>query len=336
MPFDKTVLTVMKQWDYGRPERGVSVDKSCFGAALSELVSNVETIWYDEYLDNMADFQSLLLKRAQEISPDLIFFVPQHRHEFEVETLKQLKEQCPTMVWFGDDEWRFESFSSQIAPYFSHVVTTDPWSIDKYVELGVSPMLSAWAAQPHREPMPPLENRDELKYDVTFVGGANEVRKWFIRMLAKEGVRVECFGAGWKNGRVSYEEMYEIFRQSRINLNLSNSVSSDIRYVFGGVRNFARWLKSSKRTEQIKARNFEIPLAGGFQLTNYVPHLERYWDIGKEVAVYSSVDDCAKQIAYHLKHEDTRLEVAKKGYRRAAEEHTFKNRLNDVLQQIWT
>jgi len=278
----------MKQWDYGRPERGVSVDKSCFGAALSELVSNVETIWYDEYLGNLADLQSIIRKRAEEISPDLIFFIPQHKHEFEVETLKYLKERFPTMVWFGDGE-----------------------------------------------PVPPIEIRDELKHDVTFIGGANEVRRWFIRMLEKEGVRVECFGAGWGNGRVSYEEMYEIFRQSRINLNLSNSVSSDISYVFGGIRNFARWLKSAKRTEQIKARNFEISLAGGFQLTNYVPHLERYWDIGKEVAVYTSVYDCAKQIAYHLKHEVDRLEIAKRGYRRAVEEHTFKNRLNDIFHQIW-
>lgn len=144
MPFNKTVLAVMKQWDYGRPERGVSVDKSCFGAVLSELVSRVETIWYDEYLDNLTDLQPLIRKRAEEVSPDLIFFVPQQKHEFEVETLKYLKERFSTMVWFGDDEWRFESFSSQIAPYFSHVVTTDPWSIDKYVELGVEPMLSAW------------------------------------------------------------------------------------------------------------------------------------------------------------------------------------------------
>ena len=38
--------------------------------------------------------------------------------------------------------------------------------------------------------------------------------------------------------------------------------------------------------KQIKGRNFEIPGCGGFLLTDYVPGLERYFQIGEEIVCY--------------------------------------------------
>ena len=121
-----------------------------------------------------------------------------------------------------------------------------------------------------------------------------------MQRLADIGIPVACFGAGWTNGRVDNESMELIFRASRINLNISNSVSHDLRFVLSGPRNFLHYLRSPKRVEQMKARNFEIPLAGGFQLTNYVPCLERYLTIGNEVTIYSTPEECAGQIRYFL------------------------------------
>ena len=60
--------------------------------------------------------------------------------------------------------------------------------------------------------------------------------------------------------------------------------------------------------EQIKARNFEIPLAGGFQLSNYVPGLEKYLKIGDEIAVYNTPEECAQQVEYYLANDEIRRE----------------------------
>lgn len=334
MKWNKRVLAVLMQWDYCDKRRGVSGDKLIFFDVISKLVSNLDVFWYDEYVNDPDTLRKIAYKKAEALNPDLIFFAT-YTDQFDPATLDAFKARWPTCAWFGDDSWRFENYTAKLAPHFSYVCTTDIFSIEKYRKIGVEPILSQWAAQQIGSPRKALGPGDKYKYDVSFVGGYNEVRGWFIKMLQRQGISVECFGHGWPNGMVTFEEMAEIFNESKISLNLSNSVSKDVRFVFGGPRNFARFLLSPKNVEQMKARNFEIPLAGGFQLANYVASLERYLAIGKEVAVYSDLEDCARQIRYYLSNEGERCGISMAGQKRAQAEHTYTHRFENILGQIW-
>lgn len=321
------------EWDYCDSARGPSMDKECFYKNLSMLVSNVEPFWYDPYINDIPRLQELLIDKVKAYNPDLIFFVP-YTDQFLPETLDLLKKRWPTFAWFGDDTWRFESYSSKMAPHFSHIATTDPFSVPKYTAIGITPIVTQWAAQLNNTRLgtaPP----EVYDYDVSFVGGYNRFRAWYIEQLGKAGIKVHCFGAGWPAGKVSFAEMDRIFYKTRINLNLSNSISRDIRFIFSSFRSVVNYLRSPKRAEQIKARNFEIPLAGGFQLTNYVPGLERYLKIGEEVAVFSSPEECVRQIKYFLADENERVRILLAGQQRAAHEHTYLNRLEEILGTIW-
>lgn len=331
---DKTILTVLMQWDYGKPERGTSLDKVCFFDNLQKLVGRVEVLWFDDYLDKRDELQKLLLEQADNIKPDLVLFIP-FTAQFTIGTLDELKQRYPTYAWFGDDQWRFESFSSKLASHFTHVSTTDYWSITKYEAIGIKPILTQWAAQPYTENIGPLKANESYEYEISFIGGRNRYREWFIEELEKNGIRVECFGAKWRNGRVSYEDMEQIFRKSKINLNISNSFGYDAQFLLSSMGNFLKHLRAKKNAEQIKARNFEIPLAGGFQLSNYVLGLERYLNIGQEIAVYNSVDDCVKQIHYYLGQEKERNQIIHQSHNRVITEHTYLHRLKHVLEEIW-
>lgn len=332
--WNKTVLTVMLQWDYGQASRGVSIEKSSFFSAMQQLVQRVEPLWFDEYLTDPVPLQELVLSRAKEMQPDLIFFIP-YSDQFTVETLDSLKNISPTYCWFGDDQWRFDSFSVRYAPHFTYISTTDPWSIPKYRSIGLEPILTQWAGHPFSEVRGALPGTQEFAHDVSFVGARTKYRTWFVQRLAKCGIHVACFGAGWPNGRIDNVSMEQIFRTSRINLNISNSISHDVRFVLSSPRNLSHYLCSPKRVEQVKARNFEIPLAGGFQLTNYVPCLERYLRIGEEVAIYSTPEDCISQIQHYLAADEEREQIARSGNRRAEDEHTYEHRLADIFTQIW-
>ena len=331
--WNKKILTVLMQWDYGDKSRGVSMEKTYFHDNLRKLAANVEPFWYDEYLNDLPRLQKLVLEKAAAYGPDLIYFMPSE-HQFSVETLDLLKKRWPTCVWFGDDTWRFDSYSSKLAPHFSFVATTDPYSVEKYRKLGVEPILTQLGAQLSAGDLGPLPP-PVYDHEVSFVGGRNNIRAWFISRLEKLGIEVKCFGAGWPAGKVSFADMDLIFRKSRINLNLSNSLNHDIRFVFGGPRNFATYLRSTKFAEQIKARNFEIPLAGGFQLTNYVAGLERYLKVGEEVAVFATPEECAQQIRYYLGNEAERLAILSAGTKRAERELTYLSRLQEMLGHIW-
>jgi spore maturation protein CgeB len=89
-----------------------------------------------------------------------------------------------------------------------------------------------------------------------------------------------------------------------------------------------------ERPPQIKGRTFEIPGCGGFQLTEYVPHLERYFELEREVSVYRTTEDLIERIAYWINNPEERRDVAAAGYRRVMAEHTYDHRFASIFASM--
>lgn len=83
---------------------------------------------------------------------------------------------------------------------------------------------------------------------------------------------------------------------------------------------------------QIKGRTFEVPGSGGFLLTERVPHLADYFDIGREVAVFEGADDLLDQVDRWLGDEEARGRVAQAGYQRVMREHTYDHRFEAIFR----
>lgn len=329
----KTILYIAFKYEYGKKENGLALNYKAWYESFLALGYEVETIFYEEYTKEA--LQKKILDFSIINDPDMIFFILQSDH-IETSTLIKLKEKKYfTVNFFGDDQWRFESFSSKYANYFSACITTDKYSIEKYQNIGQKNIIrSQWASL---ESSINYSNKN-YKYDVSFIGGVSRYRKWFINALDKKGVKVHCFGNGWENGRVTYEEMEEIFASTKINLNISNSTSYDIRYLTSSLKNIMAFIKSifksGKNSSQTKARNFEIPTQGGFQLTDFVPSLDDYFDIGKEVACYSCFDEVELLINYYLKNQNEREIIKFAGIKKARSKHTFKHRTINFMQRL--
>ena len=325
------ILYVDLQYDYGIKERGRNIiGLDGFKKSFKELGHEVIAFYYDEYLQNTSALQSELIAFADKHTPDLIFF-SLYQNQFESETLLYLKSKYKTMNWFGDDQWRFDNFTYKYANAFTYCVTTDKFSIPKYHQLGQKNVLySQWAAiNTHKIP-----KFKAYKYDVTFIGGFHPYRKWFINTLKKKGISIEAFGNGWKNGPLDAAEMNELFVNSKINLNIGNSNSFDLRYLVSYWKAIPLLFKSKKNASQIKARNFEIPYFNGFQLSDYTPTIENYFDIGKEIICYKDVDEAELLIKYYLENEQERERIKHKGHQKAVNEHGYYHRLKEILEQI--
>ena len=326
------ILFVDIEYDYGEKSRGPNaIGQLGFKASFERLGHTVVPFYYDSYLKgDLSKLQVDLKAKADEVKPDIIFFIL-FRDQFTFETLDYLKSKYKTMNWFGDDTWRFDGFTSKFAPHFSYCVTTDKFSIPKYKALGVQNVIRAqWAAIDHHEMISPLP----YKYDVSFVGGANQYRKWLVSYLQKNGIKVECFGHGWPNGSLSNEKMIELFASSKINLNLSNSASFDLRYLLKNPKNIAHTFHSKKHASQIKARNFEINYFAGFQLADYVPGLEDYYVIGKDLACYSNPDEAILLINHYLANPEEREQIRDEGMKKARQGFTYKTQIEHVLNEF--
>ena len=330
----KKILYISFQYEFGNPENGYAMNYKAWYENFLKLGYEIEPIFYDSH--SKEELQLTIIEKANYIKPDMIFFILQ-KTQVEKQTLEKLRLLGYFVVnFFGDDHWRFPNFSIHYANYFDVCITTDKFSIDKYKAIGQNNIIySQWGS------LESYINYKNLsyKYDVSFVGGISPHRKWFVSELEKRNIKVYCFGNGWDNGRVTYNQVEQIFVSSKINLNISNSLSYDMRFLLSSPRNFASTIKAllrggGKNTSETKARNFEIPVQGGFQLTDYVPTLEEYYYIGKEVVCYSNIDEAENLIHYYLKHEAERESIKSAGVEKARSEHTFKNRIVEFMKEI--
>ena len=118
------VLYVDLEYDYGIKSRGInSIGQDGFKSSFLRLGHNVDSFYYDDYLDDLKSLQKDLCDYADKVKPDLIFFCL-FRDQFSFKTLNYLKSRYTTINWFGDDQWRFNSFTRHYAPCFSWCVTT--------------------------------------------------------------------------------------------------------------------------------------------------------------------------------------------------------------------
>ena len=73
---------------------------------------------------------------------------------------------------------------------------------------------------------------------------------------------------------------------------------------------------------------------GGFELTEYVPSLEDYYHIGKDIVCYKDVDEAELLIRYYLENDDEREAIKKRGIEVSRQKHVFKSRIMDFMLEV--
>jgi spore maturation protein CgeB len=346
------VLYVGLKYDYGQPERGLSYEYVHFLETLRRMAGIVVDFFpFDEVMREVGRkrMNARLLHAVHKAKPDVCFFVL-FTDEIEKATIRTITNESGaiTLNWFGDDHWRFSTFSRFFAREFQWVLTTDSLAVTKYQELGCNRVIKTqWGVNHH------LYKRFELpqEFDVTFVGQVHSQRERIIDQLQRAGIHVQCWGKGWESGRLGQDEMIRTYSRSKISLNFTES-SIGFRWkpiaktfltrrADDSIRlNSPRELMSSfsalfdKHRQQIKGRNFEIPGAGGFLLTSHADNLEEYFVPGKEIATFQNVEDLIEKIGYYLSHDDERERIRKAGHERALREHTYEHRFQGIFETI--
>lgn len=326
------ILYVAMRYDYGDPSRGLSFEETNFRRSLEGMGHRLTPVDFMERAarDGVARMRQDLIELAAETKPELAFFFL-FTDQLDRQTIEAVGKQggCPTVNWFADDHWRFEDFTRHMAPAFDLAVTTDADSLSKYRLLADTRVhLSQWACNRYSYG----RVTTKLKHDVTFVGQPHGDRRQTVARLGDAGVPVECWGFGWSAGQLEHEQMIDVFASSRINLNLSNS--SEAPELKARLRRLLRFHPPPPRPPQIKGRNFEVPGCGGFLLTERVPHLERYFELNREVAVFDTPDDLVDKVRHWLEHDEERRQVAEAGYRRVMSEHTYDHRFAAIFEEL--
>ena len=333
----KAIVALMK-YDYGVESRGYSYEYYNIYLPLCDILGNSNVMLFDFYSEFKSSGKNSMNKKLKELiiseKPDFTLFVL-FENEFDEVIVSSLRDHTRTVVYFIDDPWRTD-FAKKWMTHFSFFTTPDYYMLKKYESEGLTNVIYS-----------PFGFNDKIyekrylpvKYDVSFVGGYSPFRQWILRQLKNRGINVNVFGRGWESEKswVSQDEIINIFNQSKINLNLSNSINYDLKFLCWSLfnpRSYKPLLLLRKTKEQIKGRHYEINGCGGFQLSYFVPGLNLAFEIDKEIAVYENNNQLANEIIFFLKEEEIRNKIAVNGYNRSQKDHKASGYLKTLVDKV--
>ncbi len=116
-----------------------------------------------------------------------------------------------------------------------------------------------------------------------------------------------------RDGVTTHTQMPLVFANSKINLNIT------IKSIQSG----------------LSLRVWDILGCGGFLLSNYQAEIPEYFEIGKDLDCYESIDDLKNKVDFYLKHDDVRMEIAKNGYEKVKAMHTYEVRIASIIKILF-
>lgn len=120
-------------------------------------------------------------------------------------------------------------------------------------------------------------------------------------------------------GVLSDVELIQMYSRSKINLGFSTCGDT---YLTGD------------RILQIRLRDFEVPMSGGFYMVEYMEELEEFFEIGKEIVCYTDPQDLADKIKYYLRHDGAREAIRRAGHERCLHDHSWHKRFETAFEQM--
>jgi spore maturation protein CgeB len=119
-----------------------------------------------------------------------------------------------------------------------------------------------------------------------------------VRSLRKAGLQLE--------------DEARIYKSSTISINLHE----DYQRTYGGDCN---------------ERTFKIPLCGGFEITDDVSCIRKYFLDGEEIVIAKDKKEWFEKIDYYIRNPDRRLEIMRRGAARVLKDHTYHSRVTQMI-----
>jgi|Deesub1362A_J573_1020465.scaffolds.fasta_scaffold00087_88 spore maturation protein CgeB len=280
----------------------------------------------------LVDFISeTIMTRCEEFKPDFLFALAQA--PFTHNALVRLRDlKVVTAFWFVED-FRHLTYWQSIAPFYNYFFVIQKGEFFKRLrDIGAnnfSYLPLAACPDVHRKLELSPDELAEYGSDVSFMGAGYYNRRLFFQGLL--GFDFKIWGSEWdlnsplgkcvqRNGeRIETEEIVKIFNATKININLHSSTYHE------GINPYGDFLNP---------RTFEVAACGGFQLVDCRPELAEFFEPGKEIICFNSLDDLKRKIRYYLNNPEERQEIAERARARVLKEHTYRHRMEEMLNFV--
>lgn len=308
------------------------------------------------------------IRQAHSIRPVDLFFSYFYDACVLPEAIDEIREMgIKTVNWYCNGSYQL-GLVREISPHYDWCLVPEKFRMQDYRAMGARPIYCQEAANPN------IYRPHDLprEFDVTFVGQAYGERPAYVAHLVRQGIDVRVWGYGWRpsshpaddssgpverltragrklltpagrhalrqnlgrllnigpqarlpehilGGLLSDDEMIRMYSRSKINLGFSTCGSTH---------------QSGERILQVRLRDFEVPMSGGFYMVECMEELEEFFEIGKEVVCYHGPEDLADKIRYYLAHDGERETIRRAGHERCLRDHTWQRRFEAAFREM--
>jgi spore maturation protein CgeB len=248
------------------------------------------------------------------------------------EAIGEAKRYTPVIAWNSDDDWQWASYTRQMGPYFTFMVTTYPHIYEENKNAHPNIKLSQWACYDR------FADFNRVKdLDFTFVGQVytSRVRECSylrsragLQVFGRYSARINFAWLDLPGIRRVVWRLLDYFDKA-INFREVNDLWNRSRISYTPLKS-----GPDPKSLQIKSRVFEMGLSGTMMLCEYNPTLLQYYEPGKEFVTFQNLDDCADKAKYYLAHEDERARIAKAYHDRTKSEHLWQHRFKQLFNSL--
>ena len=224
-----------------------------------------------------------VIQNVKSIEPDIILVF---KGEFlSTLNIAKLNENFKIYLFYPDT-YKFRPILKNRLRHFQAVFTAAN-ETQFYYELGAKRVVTVpWSCDPEFH----IKKIVEKKYDISFVGTGYLERRKIIGKLNN----VTVFGDFWPRGRnhnppLNGIEYINVLNQTKINLNIQ--------------------AKASIIADAPTMRTFEIAGCGGFQISDYMPSIKKYFPM---LSTFREASELKELISYYLDNHEEALEIANK------------------------
>lgn len=263
-----------------------------------------------------------LIKRCHRFQPELIILTRGLR--LKMDTIRELRKISTLFCWYMESEKRFAEIEPEI-PLYHHTYFFSSRSLNLAQQRGFE-AVSLLQHAVDLSQFYPL-NIKKKKYDWCFVGSWTERRQKYIEGLAKVSRNFVFYGPSWPNLFLRDPRLWLRRRGEGIWGGKLTRLYNQSKVVI----NVSVWGDEERTGRGANMRLLEVPACRSCLLTDYASDAEMLLTPGEDFVVAITLSEMQEKLAWLLREEQRREQIAQRGYEKVCSVRTFDDLAAEII-----
>ena len=262
-----------------------------------------------------ANISKIIDGEIKKFQPDLIIVISPFMFNEKIFECFDNFSNIVKCAWVGD---RFSIFHKNVADKFDHLFYTDSFFLEEGKNFNFpNGSYLPLAANENRF----FDKNQKREERLLFIASYTKQRMEFLNQI--NSINLKLIGAKWQKDYLKNIEYLDK------NININQVVDE---------YNLSQFILNIKHEHNVvnglNMRTFEAIASGGCLLQDYVKDIEINFEINKNILVYNNIEELNELILKMKKDKLIMNNLIKNGKELVLEKHTYKNRVNKILEQF--